>query len=149
MLNKKCSHCKEIKPVNEFFKDSRRKDGLYCNCKICHTEYTIQYSKTEKAKKVAKEHRKKYSKTPQAKLLRNITQREYRIKNSLRARARGAVHNATQRGQLPRVTTLLCIKCSKPAQAYHHHNGYEHKLDVIPVCLPCHHIIHMDDFKHT
>jgi len=30
-----CRHCKEEKPITEFFKNSKNKDGLYCKCKVC------------------------------------------------------------------------------------------------------------------
>jgi 3-dehydroquinate synthase class II len=32
---KKCSTCKEDKPINEFFKDKRRPDGYEYSCKVC------------------------------------------------------------------------------------------------------------------
>lgn len=57
-----------------------------------------------------------------------------------RRRANWAVGNAVERGKLPRVRTLQCTYCPNQAQGYHHHKGYapEHRLDVIPVCHPCH-----------
>ena len=33
---KKCNKCGEIKPLNEFHKNSARKDGLQTQCKNCH-----------------------------------------------------------------------------------------------------------------
>jgi hypothetical protein len=41
-----CCHCKEEKPITEFFKNSVNKDGLYCKCKVCRP-----YSKNGKNKK--------------------------------------------------------------------------------------------------
>ena len=35
---KKCTSCKEIKPITEFFKDASRKDGLCIRCKECHVQ---------------------------------------------------------------------------------------------------------------
>lgn len=35
MKEKKCSKCKETKPVSEFHKDRRAKDGLQWECKLC------------------------------------------------------------------------------------------------------------------
>lgn len=32
---KKCNKCGEVKPVTEYYKDNRCKDGLKYNCKIC------------------------------------------------------------------------------------------------------------------
>ena len=36
MSTKICCTCKEIKPTTEFYKDSKRSDGLYPRCKSCH-----------------------------------------------------------------------------------------------------------------
>jgi len=35
---KKCSRCKKIKPINEFYKNKQKRDGLYCWCKYCERE---------------------------------------------------------------------------------------------------------------
>jgi hypothetical protein len=37
---KRCGHCGIEQPESAFFLDKRRKDGLYTNCKSCHTQYT-------------------------------------------------------------------------------------------------------------
>lgn len=49
-MEKRCSKCKEIKPVSEFGRDRRNKDGLNCYCKICkkaqndhQRDYRIEY----------------------------------------------------------------------------------------------------------
>ena len=34
-MNKRCSHCKETKPPEEFYKNAAKKDGLDNNCKEC------------------------------------------------------------------------------------------------------------------
>ena len=39
MSEKCCNHCKEIKPVSEFGKDRRNKDGLNGYCKACKKLY--------------------------------------------------------------------------------------------------------------
>ena len=33
---KQCTSCKEIKPKSQFLKDSKTKDGLRYECKLCH-----------------------------------------------------------------------------------------------------------------
>lgn len=69
-------------------------------------------------------------------------QRRYKVKATAAGMtaARNAVNNAVKKGELPRVSTLPCSKCGKPATGYHHHKGYakEHRLSVIPTCNKCH-----------
>lgn len=52
MNEKRCSHCKEIKPLSEFTKDRRNKDGLNNYCRACkklyndaQKEYRAEYQK--------------------------------------------------------------------------------------------------------
>jgi 5-methylcytosine-specific restriction endonuclease McrA len=47
---KKCSMCKETKPVTEFFKDKRARGGLYSCCKSCHRKKTKRYYEENRAK---------------------------------------------------------------------------------------------------
>ena len=42
---KKCPKCGKEKPKTEFFKDWRRKDGLYSYCKPCHNAVTYDYKR--------------------------------------------------------------------------------------------------------
>lgn len=58
---KTCSRCKEDKPLDEFHKSSRMKDGLQSSCKSCMAE---AYTRSRKAKQshyqgVAKQRRQK------------------------------------------------------------------------------------------
>ena len=40
-MNKKCSKCCKIQPLNKFSKDKNKGDGLCCQCKLCDKEYYI------------------------------------------------------------------------------------------------------------
>lgn len=42
MIMKKCSRCRETKPLTDFFANSKRKDGVQTYCKSCHLEYGRQ-----------------------------------------------------------------------------------------------------------
>lgn len=46
------------------------------------------------------------------------------------------VYTAVRRGDLPRVKTLKCVDCGKPAHCYDHRD-YSRPLDVDPVCKKC------------
>ena len=39
-MEKRCSKCKEVKPITEFTKDINRRDGYYPQCKQCRAEYS-------------------------------------------------------------------------------------------------------------
>ncbi len=55
MKKKKCSKCKEIKPLNEFHKDRTRKDGYQYECKICRRQYYEEHR--EELKQQSKQYR--------------------------------------------------------------------------------------------
>ena len=66
-----CSKCKEIKDLTDFCKDKNRKDGYYCECKLCQKQvreknksFMIQYSKEyrDKNKKKLSIQKKQYYK---------------------------------------------------------------------------------------
>ena len=84
---KKCTTCKETKPVSEFYKDATRGDGYYTTCKKCHAQHvknwqthnaerfrdanmkwkhTHKKQRNEQNKKWAKEHPEKRRKTDTA-----------------------------------------------------------------------------------
>jgi len=42
-IMKKCTECKEVKPVEEFYKDKHLKNGLKSWCKSCDAEATRQW----------------------------------------------------------------------------------------------------------
>lgn len=37
-LEKYCSRCRKVKPINDFRINPRTKDGLFCFCRICQNE---------------------------------------------------------------------------------------------------------------
>lgn len=47
---KKCTVCKEIKPISKFYKDSMRRDGYYTKCKACHAKVVKNWQKSNVAK---------------------------------------------------------------------------------------------------
>lgn len=119
-------------------------------------EYYKKYANSEKGKETRK--RFEQSKKGKAKASRNrrsekykarhrVANRQYQINNPEKINAQSAVKLAVEKGKLPHVSTLSCVKCGNQAVHYHHHNGYtqQSKLDVIPVCAKCHSIIHASE----
>lgn len=45
ILTKHCSHCKEIKPISEFYKHRTNRDGYNGLCKLCAGNYSKQYKR--------------------------------------------------------------------------------------------------------
>lgn len=57
---KKCSKCGRELPIDNFYKDNRTKDGLYSNCKECHSKYSQTYNQTHR--QYYKQYQKQYYK---------------------------------------------------------------------------------------
>ena len=148
ILTKRCSHCKQIKPILDFPRNRTTKDDYRDQCKVCHnidnkkyrqTEkgkaYHETYRQSEKGKKYHCEYSRKYRKTEKDKQSR----KKYCKYNPEKRQAKNAVAYAVRSGKLPPAKTLQCF-CGNQAKHYHHHKGYatEHWLDVIPVCVKCH-----------
>jgi len=50
ITEKKCTICKQVKPVSEFYKDSRTGDGFYTKCKKCHSVLVKNWQTNNKEK---------------------------------------------------------------------------------------------------
>ena len=50
LVEKKCTCCKEVKPLSEFYKDSHRGDGYYTKCKVCHAKAVKNWQTINPAK---------------------------------------------------------------------------------------------------
>jgi hypothetical protein len=151
-MDKRCSSCREIKDVTEFHFNKTGKHGRHNTCKSCRAsekkEYMINYK--DKIK-----HRNRmynlFNKDVIAQWKRDNNnklreyQRSYNKNNPEKQAARIAIRSAVKAKRIPKVSDLICSICNKKrATHYHHHKGYstEFALDVIPVCLQCHHNLH-------
>ncbi len=141
IITKICPRCKENKSLLEFYKDQSRKSNHRAYCKNCcsaynkTTEYkaaTKRYHQSEKGKT----YKKYYRQTKKHK----ATQKRYHIRHPEHHKAQNAANYAIRTGRLIAPRFLLCHYCPKPAQEYHHWQGYkpEYWLDVVPVCISCH-----------
>lgn len=137
---KYCPACKTTKPTSTFSKNAARYDGLGVYCKPCRAVVEKPYRQQPKAKAVLNAAYSRYRRSAKGK---ERNQRQYNKARSKRP-AYDAVRYAVQTGKLAPVNTCECIECHGQADTYHHPNGYEgkYRLDVIPVCRPCHAILH-------
>lgn len=156
-ISKRCSTCKQIKPISEFCKSCGTKDGHDHRCKMCHGKQNKKYRRTEKGQVYQKNYQKHYRKTEKAKaaqkryhrkwyyekngqkvrkvyeqsnegkVAREHAKHNYGKRHPNRLKARRAVAETIKTGRLPRLDTLQCA-CGKQAKQYHHHKGYEPKF---------------------
>lgn len=110
---KRCSVCKETKPVSEFWKDRHRSDGLTIWCKVCRKEYV----------------RKQYS-LKKLQLKRQLEPLKYK--------ARSTVTNMLRAGKITREPCFLCGV--EKTQA--HHLNYNYPEKVVWLCNQHHGDIH-------
>lgn len=63
-MKKTCVSCKEVKPITDFYKDARGKDGYYARCKACHAEAVERWqtNNSEKFKEANKKWKKMHKK---------------------------------------------------------------------------------------
>lgn len=150
MSEKRCTRCGEIKPLDDFRKDSQTRDGHRAYCKECVSRAEQEYRNRPDIRQKRAEHRQanygkrrydygdrykgKYKETAV------IAIERWHRNNPGAAQAHSAVYRAVRDGRLPHASDLACNQCGNQALDYHHHNGYsrEHWLDVIPLCRSCH-----------
>jgi len=116
---KKCSTCKQIKLVSQFYKNKSASDGLYSNCKNCHIKATRKYDATTKGY--------------QNRLL--INRRLYH-RYPERARARNLLRRAVFQGKIVKPAT--CSQCGNNGQLHGHHSDYSKPFEVEWLCPKCH-----------
>jgi len=148
---KRCSKCKQIKPLSEFSKHKSYEDGHRYWCKLCESQYSKKYLQTKHGKATrenynetdkGKQARKRASKHYQQSEKGKVSGERYQQNHPERIKARSAVMIAIVAGKLPQASSLQC-SCGHQAAQYHHHKGYapEHWLDVIPICKKCHDVL--------
>ena len=147
IITKRCSCCKQFKPLSEFHKRNNRKGGHRYDCKVCNLKRIKEYLQTKKGKSIREIYRQsKENKTAQKRYKQSkkgkAADKRFRTRHPEQSKARNAVMIAIRVGKLPRPNTQLCHYCPKPAQQYHHHKGYEPEywIDVVPVCIKCHNL---------
>lgn len=117
---KTCSACKKSKPLTEFTKWNRAKDGLSYQCKECRYTSNAKWRASNKEK--ISELNKAY------------------IKDPIKEQARRYVYNAIRDGKLARPDR--CSNCGCSCEPHGHHDDYSKPLDVRWLCVPCHAAVH-------
>lgn len=119
---KQCRKCKEIKPLDDFNKDKKAKDGKRSYCKVCIASYKRAYRLTDKGKA---SHIK--------------SNRKHRQLHPEKIKAGEAVIRAVKSGKLTRPT--ICSECKQPngtIQGHHESYAKPMRLVVVWLCRWCH-----------
>lgn len=132
MDSKICSKCGIEKPLTEFHKQQRNKDGLRHWCKECRRRY---YQANRKQQGV---YDRKYYANHKNK--RATYFKAYVAQFPERIKAKRAVERAVKAGKLIRPNRCSNPKCNKLCVPEGHHWSYleEHWLDVKWLCKSCH-----------
>lgn len=150
-----CSKCKAAKPVSEFSPNKLTPTGYNYICRDCHREYVRAGYQAHKESTLAK--KAEYREENRAK--RREDDRSYYLRNKEKFRAKynreisvasRTVQAAVARGELPKVTTMYCVRCMRPAHNYHHQSYLKSdRLCVVPVCRSCHRNMNKQRYGET
>lgn len=144
METKTCTKCGTCQPVSEFQPNKRYRDGYLSWCKTCMAQYQRRWARenTDKCREINERHKRNHPEQFSA------YHERYCANNPDKRNAKNAVMHAVAKGTLPRVTARLCVVCGEQAKNYHHWSyAPEHWLDVIPVCVRCHKMIHTGEIS--
>lgn len=134
IMLKRCFKCFEEKPNYEFYFHKKMADQRLGKCKECtRRDSRARYASPEGRKKIAL-YEKMRSKTDSRKLSVIKYQKQSRLRNHQKYKARTDVSNAIRDGRLIK---LPCIYCSNP-KSEAHHSDYSDPLNVIWCCFKCH-----------
>lgn len=148
-MERECTICKLVKPLEEFNKSKKGKYGHDAQCKKC------RYTKTgrahflrnkekcyENAAKWNKNNREIINKRARDRYVEDkspIIERDRRHKDKIKAQHLVQCH--VRRGKI--IKPEICSICNcEPKRIEAHHADYSKPLEIIWVCSQCHHNIH-------
>jgi len=132
-----CTSCKEFKPVDDYYKDSRNQIGITSQCKKCHCKTSVKTRNIDKTREREKlrarririenpDYFKKYEKK-RAKTYKTI--------------ARDILNKAIKAGHI--LKPDCCGSCGRDnVRITGHHIDYNKPLEVEWLCYECHAKLH-------
>jgi len=153
-----CTKCRLEKPIDDFHKHHREKDGHRSTCKKCEYEYEKERRLKNPQVQERKNELNRYRYRTNSELRKKMNQqsKEYmekhpgyktKINNDYRKRypekntARASVQLALKYKKIVRPDT--CEKCGETGRIEGHHADYSKPLDVQWLCQKCHKAEHM------
>ena len=153
---KRCSRCREIKPLSEFNKNKSKKSGYHYTCKNCMHIYQKRWAEKnkeriknknrlwyEKNKEKAKIFSKAYNEEHKEEIRAYRQSEEYRERAKNRNRKRRLSTNGkTFSGLNKREWTNHCELCGKINKRSHYHHWDDNNLSKgIWICTRCHRMV--------
>ena len=131
-MEKTCTICGEILPLEGFYKAAGCRDGRAGQCMPC-VKRRARIRQIVKSDEIRAYERQR-SKLPHRRHQRMANLQREKDRAPERTKARNAVSNAVRDGKLLRMD---CAFCGSSKTVAHHHD-YTKPLDVTWLCTPCH-----------
>lgn len=152
-MEKKCFKCGKVKPLSEFYTQSRMADGHLNKCKECtkkdarenylrDIEATREKERKRNNSKERVEYRrlkakeKRESDPEKYRLAKKRYNQKYRERDRQKDRARGIVFYNLSIGKIK--NPCVCSRCGAGGYIEAHHEDYSKPLDVVWLCDACH-----------
>jgi hypothetical protein len=132
MKTKRCRECRELKPIEQFYKHKQMADGHLNKCKNCVCSRIRAYRRNNDS---VREYDRERAKTPKVKARIRENTIRWRKQNPDKYRAQTAIGNAVRDGKLKKQPCEICGSM----RAHAHHDDYAKPLEVRWLC-PKHHI---------
>ena len=134
---KECFRCRELKPIDAFYRHPTMADGRLGKCKEC-TKADSTANRKDNLPQV-QDYDRKRAKGPHRKAQEADRQRRQRRDHPEKNAARCAIRRAIRNGNL--VRPEVCQRCGGLAPEAHH-AAYRRQLDVDWLCFKCHRETH-------
>lgn len=132
MAEKECFKCKEVKPLDDFYRHPQMADGHVNKCKSCN-KLDVRKNRTDKI-----EHYRAYDRKRGNRLTKEWLD-DYHAKFPKKTRAQRLVAYHVRKGTLVRES---CGDCGSDFHVHAHHDDYDKPLNVRWLCAACHHQWH-------
>lgn len=132
LASKTCFKCNKTKAISEFYKHSEMADGFLNKCKECtKSDVKVCYQSNRTARSL---YEQKRNSEPGRRAAKRACERNYRLNNPEKTKARQRLNNAVRDGKICR---WPCEVCGHHKTQAHHHD-YSLPLDVRWLCFKCH-----------
>lgn len=134
-MNKTCTICKKLRPLELFSKHPMGKNGLDPQCKKCRSLHYKEYAKKERSKSKSRARTKKYREAHKD----ILKARHKAVRNTLKGKARRMIESRLRKNTIQRQLCIVCKKLhQKEVKAQAHHSDYHKPLDIMWLCVQHH-----------